>query len=159
MFNQYILRLTAAAIFAAVAIHLIPKGPIREFGSFMGMLLVTLAVISPIAKLKPQRVEDVFRSMETQISHTQSTVERSNRELLSELIKERCETYILDKAAAMELELSVEVTLDASDTYPIPDSVLLTGAYSEEAHSKLSSFIEEKLGIASADQEWIKYDQ
>lgn len=151
--------MTAAAIFAAVALHLIPKGPIRELGSFIGMLLVTLAVISPIAKLEPQGIKEIFRSMEAQVMDTNSTVERSNQELLSQLIKEQCETYILDKAVAMELELSVEVTLDASETYPTPSSVRLTGVYSEEARRELSKFIEDKLGVALADQEWIKHDQ
>ena len=158
MINQYILHMTVAAIFAVVTLHLIPKGPIREFGSFIGMLLVVLAVISPIAKLELHGIEDVFRSMESQVVNTNTSVERSNRDLLGQLIKEQCETYILDKAAAMKLELSVEVTLDASATYPTPSSVRLTGVYSEESRRELGEFIEDKLGIAFADQEW-KHDQ
>ena len=70
---------------------------------------------------------------------------------MAQVIKANTEAYILDKAAAMEVELNVEIILDGL----IPDKAVLCGAVSPYARSTLSQWITQQLGIPGEAQSWI----
>ena len=69
---------------------------------------------------------------------------------MCEVIKANTETYILDKATTMEVELNVEVTLDGL----IPKKVILQGAVSPYTRASLSDWIAQQLGIPREAQIW-----
>lgn len=71
-----------------------------------------------------------------------------------ELIQQRLSAYILDKAAALQTELTVDITLSGDDV-PSPESVRLTGSPTPYARGALQRFIEEELGIPKERQVWI----
>ena len=57
-----------------------------------------------------------------------------------EIIKSRCETYILDKAAGLGAEITVCVTLtDAA--YPVPKKVTVTGQVAPYAKARLQKIL------------------
>ncbi len=75
------------------------------------------------------------------------------QQALSDIIKSRCEAYILDKAAGMDLSLTVEVGVSA-DEMPVPKTVRISGNISPYKKSKLKSILVNDLGIEEEDQTW-----
>lgn len=74
--------------------------------------------------------------------------------LLSDLISQEAETYILDKARENGLDLTVEVETKVEDTYPVPWSVVIRGQISAAEQAALSQQITQDLGIPEERQEW-----
>ena len=70
---------------------------------------------------------------------------------MADIIKAETEAYILDKASQLNVELSVEVTIDEEN---IPTAVTLSGEVSPYARRQLQEIIESDLGIAKENQRW-----
>ena len=85
-------------------------------------------------------------------------VEVKNRELVAAIIKQNAETYILDKAASMNMELRAEVTVESGSGYPYPTAVTLTGSPTLEQQQTLSACIAENLAIPAERQTWKQTD-
>ena len=92
--------------------------------------------------------------MELEQDAARTGVEVKNRELVSAIIKEKCETYILDKAAELGLALTAEVTVGGEAVYPYPVSVQLTGTPNAEQKLQMQRYIERELAIAKEEQTW-----
>ena len=75
------------------------------------------------------------------------------RRAMSGRIKAQTEAYILDKAAALEVTLLVEVEM-SDEPIPVPCGVRLAGDVSPHAKNKLSGIITEDLGIEKERQQW-----
>ncbi len=83
-------------------------------------------------------------------------------EHLRAVIEERCEAYILDKAAELgiaDAEAAVSAEQRDGDTYPYPYSAELGGEAEVEQKKRLSSFIEGELGIPAERQYWSGEDE
>ena len=72
---------------------------------------------------------------------------------IHDCIKQQTEAYILDKAASIKADISVEVTLSDGNP-PVPCSVVLDGQVSPFAKSKLTKLISDDLGISKENQIW-----
>ena len=69
-------------------------------------------------------------------------------------IKQRTESYILEKARSLGTEVTVEVTL-STEEMPVPIGVTLTGSISPYAKEQLAQMMEQELGINRKEQIWI----
>ena len=74
------------------------------------------------------------------------------KEEQARIITEACEAYIWNKAAGLELELSVRVELGEDLT---PEAVTLTGAASPLERQRLTDSIAGDLGIGKEAVIWI----
>ena len=89
--------------------------------------------------------DDAQQAIQSGVADTSNT--------LKQIIKDKTEAYILDKAASLGVDLQVDVIL--SDTAPpLPVEVLLIGAASPYAKAQLSTMIADELGIAKEAQRW-----
>jgi len=71
----------------------------------------------------------------------------------AEIIKQNTQAYIVDKAAALGLEITAEVIL-SSEYPPVPEGVILSGAVSPYLKLRLEELIQEELNIAKENQVW-----
>ena len=71
-----------------------------------------------------------------------------------EIIKEETEAYILDKAAALKANLTVEVTVSGSGT-PVPTAAIYRGEVPADVRQQLETIVQTELGIARENQTWI----
>lgn len=152
--GTYLLSVAAVGLLASLILSLLPEGPLRRSGTFVGSLLLILAVLSPLVQLDADTIAQAIARVRMEAREAVSGVETDNREILAAIIKEDCETYIWDKAQEMGLELEVEVTVEAGVNYPYPTAVTLRGAVTAAQQAALSQWIEENLGIPGAQQEW-----
>jgi len=134
---------------------LLPENKIKKLALTAGGLLVILTVISPVAALDTEAMAKTMSRfiLETETARTGISVHQED--LLRDIIKDRCETYILDKASSMGLTVQAEVTLSDTAGTPCPVAVTIRGEMTLEQMRKLSRYITEDLGIPADQQEWL----
>ena len=72
-----------------------------------------------------------------------------------QVIKEKCETYIWDKAVSLGFEpLGVEVEIMADGGQPYPCRVIISGEFTQGQKQQLSHWIQQELAVKTEDQEW-----
>lgn len=151
----YLLSITAAALLLALVQALLPQGAVRRTAAMVGGLLILLTVLSPLAKLDYDSLAKSIAQLQMETETMRTGIEVGSRDLMAGIIKQRCETYILDKAEQMGLELRVEITVSSGADYPYPTAVTLQGTAAERQKQMLTAYIVENLGIPAAQQEWI----
>lgn len=152
--GKYLISVAAAAMLLSLVQSILPKGPVRRVAGFVGGLLVVLAVLSPVVSVDHDTLAQSIGQLQVETQAIEAGAIRANRELLSDIIKQRCETYIWDKANELGADLEVSVTLSQDDEYPYPVSVVLTGSVTPEQRLRLTENISRDMGISSRQQEW-----
>lgn len=153
--GRYILSVTAAAIIFGILQSLFDKkGSPGALMRLIGGLFLAFTVISPVAELNLNTAFEMPWDYAQQGSAAAFQGEEIAQEQLEGIIKERCRTYILDKARDYQAQLEVEVTL-TQDEIPVPAAVRLQGSISPYAKSALQQWLEEDMGIRRENQIWI----
>lgn len=154
-FRGYLIRLTAAAILGAMVRRLAPSGGAGRAARLGAGLLVLVTAFAPLVSLNPvSATQDLVRHGYADPLTTEKFSKTVN-DLLSELITEQAEAYILDKAQEFGLTLTVEVTAKVENTYPQPDSVRLSGSPTAAQKAALTEIIAAELKIPEERQEWL----
>lgn len=154
-FRGYLIALTASAILGALVRRLAPSGGAGRAARLGAGLLVLVTAFGPIASLDTvSATQDLVRRG---YGDPLSSVEFSKNvnELMTALITEQTEAYILDKAQELDLSLTAEVTAKITDMYPVPFSVKLIGSPTEKQKQALTEIIAAELKIPEERQEWL----
>lgn len=150
--EKYLLSVIAASMLLGLVQIVLPKGSVRNVATFVGGLLVILSVLLPVADFDYDRL--VRSVTNIQIETSDDIGIAINEELMADIIKEQCRTYILDKAKGLGAELEVEVVLSEKDVYPYPIAVVLRGKVTSDQKTQLSEYISRDLCIPVREQEW-----
>jgi len=149
--RQYILGVTAAAMLCGAALSLSPEGTARELLRLLGGIALTACLLRPLAggrlslelpELDPWQGEQIA-----------AEGEKEARDAVAAVIKSKAEAYILDKAAALEADLEVEIILDRGEV-PVPQAAVIRGTVSPYARGRLESILSSELGITKEHQQW-----
>ena len=153
-FKAYLIRLTAAAILAALVRRMAPTGGTGKAARLGAGLLILLTAFGPLVRLDTVSAAKSFveEAFYDPLTVEDFSVETNN--LLSDLISQEAETYILDKAQVNGLDLTVEVETKVVDTYPVPWSAVIRGSLTATEQVELSQIIAQDLGIPEERQEW-----
>lgn len=153
--RQYLFSVVTAALVCALVNRLIKKsGSSGAIVKLLSGIFLTLSVISPVINLDFSSVADYIEAFSYDADAYVSAGNEITDASMHRSIKQKSEAYILDKAASMEAELTVEVTL-SDDSLPVPTDIVLTGRVSPYAKSKLSQMITDDLGIPKENQVWM----
>lgn len=152
--KSYLLSLCAAALLGALAMSLLPDGGIKKTLRLCCALLLALAAIRPIAEIDEETLAESLSRLRMQAETLRTGVEVKNRELVAEIIKQKAETYILDKASSLGLRIEAEVTVEEETSYPYPAAVTLTGWAETWQKSELGAYITQTLAIPKESQIW-----
>lgn len=151
--RQYIISVVSAAMLCGIVTGLMQKGTAREIIRLVSGIFLAFTVIHPIAGIDIASLTDYRFSYADDAAQAAAMGENITRESLREIITTQSEAYILDKAAALNAELTVAVTVSEEDT-PVPVEVHLSGEISPFAKQHLQSIIQSDLGIAKENQLW-----
>ena len=151
----YLLSVVAAAILLSLVTALLPEGKLRKNASLLGSLLMILTVLSPVVKLKSEDLSRSIAALQIESETLRTGVEVKNRELQGDIIKQQCEAYICDKAAALGFDVEAEIQLSDDGQFPYPTAVKLRSNATYAQQEVLSAIILEDLGISKERQEWI----
>ena len=142
--------LLGCVLMCVMAYFLADQGYLAGFD----LMLIMLAVMAPLVELDADTLAQSISELQLELETVRTGIAVTNRDIQAEIIKERCEAYILDKATAMGLTLEVEIQLSGDQTYPYPVGVTLRGQVSESERSTLSNMIAQELGIPEERQAW-----
>ena len=151
--RQWMMGIFAAALLTAVAMVITPKN--KKIVALAGGLIMILAAVKPLGELTYQDISAQIAKYQIKADELRSGINVGNAEIMALIIQEQAEAYILDKAAELGLEIEVEVTTQqASDGWPYPTDVKVTGQLSESDIQRLGRIISEDLAVAPDRQEW-----
>lgn len=152
-FCAYLLSVICGATVYGIVTHFFElKGTLGASIKLVAGLFLAFTVICPAVRWSSSSLN--FSGILTgDGSYAVEQGKTITQQALSDIIKSRCEAYILDKAAGMDLSLTVEVGVSA-DEMPVPKTVRISGNISPYKKSKLKSILVNDLGIEEEDQTW-----
>lgn len=151
--RSYILSVTAAAILCAMVTALAGKGgPLSALLKLMTGVVMAAVVISPVVKVSTVNLNRYLDSLNLDAIAAVDAGTNSTREQTHARIKEQLESYILDKAAGLSVDMSVDVVLDGETM--LPASVTIEGNASPYARTVMKNILHEDLGIPLEALTW-----
>ena len=152
--ETYLLRLTTAALVCGVVTAFFgKKGTFGGVIQLLAGLFLTLNILSPWIQLRLDGWTDLLQNFSVSADTLGQSGENAAREAMAKRITAETEAYILDKARALQVSLTVDVILDDSGI-PAPCGVRISGQVSPYAKGVLSDFMEKELGIPRKEQLW-----
>ena len=149
--REWLTAVAAVTLLLSVAQLLVPPGNLREIASFVGGLILLVAIMQPLLKIDLSDIQLDFSSYQGAVEQRQAELENTQKEELTSLIEAETEAYISDKAKSMGLTLKVRVTAEADEGgMPVPVRVEITGPWS----GGLSGWLETELGLSAERQVW-----
>lgn len=151
---KYLISITAAAILCGIITSLLGKeGTIAAVGKLLCGLFLTLTMLSPLLGGQMGKWEWFLDDISLDAAAAVREGEESAQAALVASIKAQTEAYILDKAAKLGAEISVEITRIAG-TPPLPMAVTISGSVSPDTRAQLERILEEDIGIPKEEQRW-----
>ncbi len=151
--RQWVLSITAASLLAAVAMALTPPGRVKQVLRLACGLMCALAVAGPVVRLDFGTLASSIAQYEQQAEVITEQAEEEAKMLDRTYIEDKCEAYILAKAAEAGLDVkgvSLSARWDEEDLLWYPWAVTVDAPYS----GRLAGVIEAELGIPAERQAW-----
>lgn len=149
--GNWVVHLTVTALICGVVCSLAGESALKGIVRMVCGIVLTVTAIRPLVGFS---FPDFGGLMETYLDRGMEAAAMGENwavEERLELIKLGLETYILDKAAALDADLDVCVFLDEEGN---PRSAELYGIVSPSVRRELEAIIATDLGIAREDQKW-----
>ena len=151
LLRTWLFGLTAVSALLALAESLVTQEGIRRVLRLAGGVLMILVLLQPVVRMDLGDLRFSPDALRQEAEALEEEYARQQEAALETGIEEELASYIWDKAQALGLSCQVRVTVETgADGIPVPRSVTVTGAYSED----LSEIIETDLGIPREQQNW-----
>ena len=152
--RDYIISIVIAGIICSIVdLLLVQKSAVGKIAKMLTGIFMCITVISPITNISFKHLSNYFDSLLVNADTYVEDGKNSAQISVNEIIKSQTETYILDKAKSMGLDVAVEVELDVENS--IPCGVIIEGEVSPYEKGLIASYIEESIGITRENQQWI----
>ena len=153
--RSYVLRIIAAAMICAVVGALLPpKTAVGQITKLLCGVLLIVTILTPLTQVSFRNISDYLDGLSVDADGYVEEGSTAMQEQITAIIKSEAETYILDKAGQMGLQIAVEVELDENNN-SIPCGITVTGRVSAYSKKVLSGYITDTLGIEEGNQVWI----
>ena len=150
--RSYLLSVILVAVICSLLPELLREGTVRTLVKTACALVLTVTVLKPLGNISLDFTE-VFPSFQDSAVFAAEEGENLAADVTREVIKERSEAYILDKAAQLGVEIRVEVELLREPPYS-PAAVRISGAVSPQARGALEELLADEFQIPKEAQEW-----
>lgn len=152
--RAYLIRVTAAAAICGLTVSFFgKKGAIGAAVKFLTGVFLVVTAAAPWTGLNFETIRIPTEDLEAQASEAvMQGAEQAHRQMV-QIIKDRSEAYILDKAASISVCLEPEVTLTDTDP-PVPWSVTLKGSAAPYDRKRLEQWICQDLGVQKERIRW-----
>lgn len=151
--KTWLLGIVLTALAGGLARQLAPQGREQAMVRLVSGLLLTLAILRPLAGLQGEKWPLEREGLSLQAREQAASYRKSRQDELSAIIAEKTQAYILDKATRLGLTCTVTVTTAAGESgLPLPDTATIRGPYSEV----LAECMAEEVGIPAEKQIWLE---
>ena len=152
--GKYLFSVITAALATALASLIInTKTPVGSIVKMVCGVFLAITMISPIIDIPMLDLTGCFSSVSLDaqsIAQSGLGISSSNQK---EIINERVTAYVLEKAEALNMDITAHVEFTDAAT-PTPYKIYLEGAASPYAKDVLVEYITEHLGITEEYQVW-----
>lgn len=150
--REYFLSVICAAILCAIVSGLTEKkGTSASVLRLISGVFLSFTVIRPITTVKLEDMSFFTSQITQEAAYVSNMGQEHTQSAMAAIIKQEIESYILDKAATLDGNISAQVSLDEE---MLPKSVILSGQLSSYGKNQLTQIIETDLGIAKENQIW-----
>lgn len=149
--REYAISIVAAALICSILSGVVPKGTAKELVRLLCGLFLAITVLRPLGRVDCNVLEEYPFDFAQDAEAAAAVGEKMAEDAMQEIIKAETEAYILDKATALNAELSVEITVSEDR---IPVCAELCGELSPYARTRLEAILETDLGITKENQVW-----
>ena len=151
---QYLLSIVSVALIVSLSNTFMEKK--STMGSILKLvtgLVLAVVIVSPWSKIELNDLQTLYSHSEIDASDLVNKGQQIVSKEISSHIKEQIQTYILDKASALDLEINTDVIL-TDKSPPTIDKVRITGAASPYAKQCLLQILYKDLSISKECLEW-----
>lgn len=150
--REWILSLTASALFCAVLSEITPEGKVKTVQRTVCGIVMAVSLFSPLLRMDFESYGISLARYKKAAQSITGEAEKISDSLSRKYIEEECAAYILDKAQSFGCAVSgaeVEVKWSSEGVwYPVSASI---GC---EYDSRLAASVEANLGIAEENLKW-----
>jgi len=147
--QNWLTAVLAAAMLVSAAEKLTPDGAVRKIASLTGGLVLLIVLVRPLTYLRGTELSLSFSRQREEIESRQEELQAEGQSELAELIAEKTEAYILDKADSLGVSCEAEVTTAVGEGgLPVPWQAELSCGPNEA----LSAYLKDELGIPEERQ-------
>lgn len=150
----YIYSISVAALFCGIVSGLLKDTGLYPVVKLATGLFLAIHILQPLGSISIDNLADIPFTTETDGEQYAQQGAYASQNAMAAIILERTRTYILDIAESMELDITVEVSLNGENP-PAPESVRITGQVSPYDKLRLEEIIAEQLNIPKENQIWI----
>lgn len=152
--RTYLLAVTASALICCITKTLAGgKGLTAGLIRVLCGIFLCVSIAAPLADFQIRKLSDFSVGILQDGASASAYGEQLSRDSMAEIIKQKTQAYILDKAASLDGEITVEISL--SETVPcVPCAVEICGRISPYGRTVLSALIYTELGIDREAQTW-----
>lgn len=160
MLKQWISGIVCAAMVGAAAEGVTPPGRVKKAGKLASGLLLLLAIVKPLAGLDYGVLAGALAEYRADAAGYEAALEGKNQIVLKTVIEERTGAYISDKAQALGMECTAQVTYDyGPDGETRPEAVVVRGKFTPDQQAGLSRALEGELGIPAENQRFERTEE
>lgn len=153
--GQYLLSVVAASVIVAISNTLIEqKGAIGSILKLITGIVLAMVIVSPWTDLRFSDFEHLYAYTETDASSYVLQGQETAQSEISTYIKAQMQSYILDKASDLDLDISVDIGL-TKESPPSIEKIRITGKGSPYAKQRLMQIICEDFGVAEECLLWL----
>ena len=140
--RQWIFGIAGAGIIGTVALAVAPEGSVKKILKVVVALVLIISVLRPFIGWDPAfGLEDWGGEI------SREGIEKTGMGLMEVIIAERTSAYIVNKAQAIGLDVSVIVECRIEEHYPIPWRITIGHPRPEHAKNALSNLIYRDIGV------------
>lgn len=152
LLRQIILSVTAASLFGAVVLAVVPEGAMKEVLRMGTGLILIVSLVIPMQKYAPQRFREIFPRIET--AQTEDSTQLFQQEMIREI-----EAETADYAEQLAQQSGISCQAQVSAQIQTDNQVVITQiSLKQEGNADLSQLqqtLAQQLGI-SADRIFIQ---
>lgn len=151
--REYAISVIMMAMLCSLVLNLLQSSAAKGIVKMVCGMILTITAVAPLCRMDLSIQENLSSSFLAEAKAAASEGEDLNRDALRAVIKQELETYIQDKAADLNAEITAQVTLNNGDP-PLPSWVVIKGDISPYAKQQLQKILQAQLGIAKESLEW-----
>lgn len=150
LLRQLILCVTAASLFGAVALSLVPDGALKEAVRMGVGFVLILSLIQPLRQLLPLSLPDLLPEIDASVS--QQSAEDVYQQAVLQQVEVETGDYVMQEAAEMGISCKASVTVSADSEGQVSITAVRITAAEGTAASTLSALqknLAAELGIST----------
>lgn len=151
--RQYIITVTASAIICSIISSFTQEKVIGNKLKLLCNLFLAVIVLEPITDLRIPELKEIPGLSLHEAEYAVSIGSELSANSMENIICEKAEAYIIDKAASLGLSVQAKVKIK-DESNPIPESVIISGYAPDNLKEYLQNVIEQELAITKENQIW-----